>query len=185
MLTTLIKFEKKNLFKNFVLNQKLVLNFTLKKNLTFLVFQNSNSYLLPIKKKKSSSLPIQLKRSFFSFFQTDNSLKLIFEVKSFQKDVIQAKRPVILYCYFFGNSTTYIKLPPLVNRFTKEIGQGEIALANLNIEKDEALFDKLNIKNLPFMQIYYQGQVIDELIGVTDEEIIRNFFQKAKNLVKE
>jgi putative thioredoxin len=69
-------------------------------------------------------------------------------------------------------------LIPLLEKLANEY-QGAFILAKLNTEEQQALAMQFQIRSIPAVKLFYQGQLIDEFMGVLPEPDIRTFLARV------
>jgi putative thioredoxin len=68
-------------------------------------------------------------------------------------------------------------LSPLLERLTAE-AQGSLRLARVNIDKNPNLAQMFNVRSIPTVKAFSQGQVAAEFVGLQPEERLRDFIAK-------
>jgi len=68
-------------------------------------------------------------------------------------------------------------LSPLLGRLTAE-AQGGLRLAKVNIDQNPNLAQMFNVRSIPTVKAFSQGQVVAEFVGLQPEERLRDFIAK-------
>ena len=69
-------------------------------------------------------------------------------------------------------------LIPILEKLANEY-QGKFILAKLNTEEQQALAMQFQIRSIPAVKLFYQGQLIDEFMGALPESEIRIFLERV------
>lgn len=68
-------------------------------------------------------------------------------------------------------------LMPLLARLTDEY-QGKFLLAKVNTDEQRTLATQFNIRSIPTVKLFKNGQVVDEMLGAQSESVIRTLIER-------
>jgi putative thioredoxin len=68
-------------------------------------------------------------------------------------------------------------LSPLLERLTSE-AEGGLRLAKVNVDQNPNLAQLFNVRSIPTVKAFSQGQVVGELVGLQPEERLREFITR-------
>jgi len=94
---------------------------------------------------------------------------------TFQKEVVESKRPVILD--FYADWCQPCKRLTPVLEATVMQARGAIKLVKINADKEEQLCQAFQIQSLPTVMALANGKVIDSFVGVPQRPQLQAFFQ--------
>ena len=91
------------------------------------------------------------------------------ESSNFETEVIKSEKKVLIdfYADWCGPCQ---KLSPIVDKFAKE--HNEIKVVRIDIDAQEDLADKYNIRSIPTLVVIENGEEINRVIGLVSEEKI-------------
>ena len=91
------------------------------------------------------------------------------ELSNFETEVIKSEKKVLIdfYADWCGPCQ---KLSPIVDKFAKE--HSEIKVVRIDIDAQEDLADRYNIRSIPTLVVIENGEEINRVIGLVSEEKI-------------
>ena len=91
------------------------------------------------------------------------------ESSNFETEVIKSEKKVLIdfYADWCGPCQ---KLSPIVDKFAKE--HNEIKVVRIDIDAQEELADRYNIRSIPTLVVIENGEEINRVIGLVSEEKI-------------
>ena len=91
------------------------------------------------------------------------------ESSNFETEVIKSEKKVLIdfYADWCGPCQ---KLSPIVDKFAKE--HSEIKVVRIDIDAQEDLADRYNIRSIPTLVVIENGEEINRVIGLVSEEKI-------------
>ncbi|MCU7936745.1 MAG: thioredoxin [Candidatus Thiodiazotropha sp. (ex Dulcina madagascariensis)] len=104
----------------------------------------------------------------------------VFEVtaENFQQLVLENSIHVPVLVDFWAEWCNPCKtLMPLLAKLADDY-QGKFLLAKVNTEQQQQLATHFQIRSIPSVKLFHQGQVVDEFMGVLPEPEIRRFLDK-------
>ena len=92
--------------------------------------------------------------------------------ESFEKDVLQAERPVILE--FWAPWCTYCRrLSPVLDRLAPQL-EGKADICKVNVDEQPELEERLEVSVIPTLFLYKNGEHGEKLVAPgSQEEILR------------
>lgn len=90
--------------------------------------------------------------------------------KNYDSEIIKSKRPVVTYFWAPWCKFCTIMTP----RFEKlsESFKGDVKFCKIDIEKNEKLAKKNNLKGIPTIILYHGSREVGRIMGVEDEEVL-------------
>ena len=102
-----------------------------------------------------------------------------FEVKDFQKDVIETSQQVPVLVDFWAEWCGPCKmLAPVLEKVAQE-ADGEWKLVKVDTEKHPDLADRFQISGIPNLKLFHHGKVVNELSGFVPEGELKRWLKES------
>jgi thioredoxin len=90
--------------------------------------------------------------------------------KNYKEEILASKRPAI--AYFWAPWCKFCSL--MTPRFEKiaDSFRGDVKFCRINIDKNEPLAKKNNLKGIPTIILYHGGREVGRIMGVEDEDVL-------------
>ena len=99
-------------------------------------------------------------------------------LQDFQQQVLEnsINKPVLVD-FWADWCQPCLALTPILEKLANEYA-GQFEVAKVNADQEQELAGHFGIKSLPTMKLFYQGEMVDERIGVVSEGDIRSMLDK-------
>lgn len=98
-------------------------------------------------------------------------MALDFTQDNFEKEVLQAKLPVLVD--FWAEWCPPCRLlAPVVEKLAKGY-KGKIKIGKLNVDENQAIAEKYQVMSIPTLIFFKEGKMVDKLLGAQPEEVIK------------
>src|SRR5438552_18165568 len=102
----------------------------------------------------------------------DNSATVNLDESNFDREVIQSDKPVIVD--FWAEWCGPCKMiTPLLDEVARE-KNGAVKVGKVNVDENQSLSLKYNIRDIPALLCYKDGQLRDQVTGVTSKKDLLN-----------
>lgn len=99
----------------------------------------------------------------------------IFTGQNWEKEVLNSNLPVMVD-FWAGWCKPCFMIAPLIEETAKEY-KGKIKVGKLNIDENPSIARKYNIRAIPTLLFFNEGEVVDRILGVVPKEIIEDKVQ--------
>lgn len=95
-----------------------------------------------------------------------------FNVANFETEVLESDVPVLVD--FYADWCGPCKMMgPVIERLAEEF-DGKIKIGKCNVDDNMSLADQYHVFNIPNMQLFKGGQVVDQIIGAQSADSLRD-----------
>ena len=102
----------------------------------------------------------------------DNSATVNLDESNFDREVIQSDKPVIVD--FWAERCGPCKMiAPLLDEVARE-KNGAVKVGKVNVDENQSLSFKYNIRAIPALLFFKNGQLRDQVTGVTSKKDLLN-----------
>jgi len=100
------------------------------------------------------------------------SIKIISE-ESFNKDVIESKTPVLVDFWAEWCGPCKV-IGPILEEISEE-EKDEIIIGKINVDENQNIAAKYNVRGIPTLIIFNKGNLIDTMVGVASKASIKDW----------
>ena len=100
------------------------------------------------------------------------SIKII-SGDSFNKDVIQSKTPVLIDFWAEWCGPCKV-IGPILEEISEE-EQDKIIIGKINVDENQEIAAKYNVRGIPTLIIFNKGNLIDTMVGVASKASIKDW----------
>lgn len=97
--------------------------------------------------------------------------------ESFEEDVLNSGLPVLIdfYATWCGPCRS---MEPILEDVAQEM-QGKAVLCKIDVDENDELANRFGIRSVPTMLIFFKGEVVERIIGITAK---REILEKLNNI---
>ena len=105
----------------------------------------------------------------------ENSATVTLDDSNFEKEVTQSTQPVLVD--FWAEWCGPCKMiAPLLDEIAKEKA-GSVKVAKVNVDENQSLSMKYNVRAIPALLFFKNGQLRDQIIGMTSKKDLLGRFE--------
>ncbi len=98
--------------------------------------------------------------------------------KNFEKEVIEKSKIIPVVVDFWADWCGPCKmLGPIMEKLAKR-DDGKFILAKLNVQENQSMADRYEIRSIPCVKMFKNGKMVDEFIGALPELDINEWLDK-------
>ena len=102
----------------------------------------------------------------------EESMEYQFNEGNFEKEVLESEVPVLVD--FFAEWCGPCKMMgPVIAKLAEEF-DGKMKIGKCNVDDNMDLAEQYRVSSIPNMQIFKNGQVVDQIIGAQSESALRD-----------
>ena len=102
----------------------------------------------------------------------EESMEYQFNEDNFEKEVLESEVPVLVD--FFAEWCGPCKMMgPVIAKLAEEF-DGKMKIGKCNVDDNMDLAEQYRVSSIPNMQIFKNGQVVDQIIGAQSESALRD-----------
>src|SRR4030088_2390467 len=98
----------------------------------------------------------------------DNSVTVTIDEANFELEVTKSDKPVIVDCWAEWCGPCKM-IAPLLDEIAKEKA-GAVKVAKVNVDENQSLSFKYNIRAIPSLLFFKNGQLRDQVTGMTSKK---------------
>src|SRR6266576_6609919 len=98
----------------------------------------------------------------------DNSATITLDESNFDREVNQSDKPVIVDCWAEWCGPCKM-IAPLLDEIAKEKAES-VKVAKVNVDENQSLSSKFNIRAIPSLLFFKNGQLRDQITGMTSKK---------------
>jgi thioredoxin 1 len=99
-----------------------------------------------------------------------------FTDQNFEQEVLKSDKPVLVDFWAPWCGPCQV-MGPIVEELAKEMGD-KIKIGKLDVEKNEAIAEKLGIMSIPTLKVFKGGKEVKEFIGLQSKETLKGELEK-------
>jgi thioredoxin 1 len=101
-----------------------------------------------------------------------------FTTAGFESEVLQSEKPVLIdfWAPLCGPCRA---LAPVIEKVAAEY-EGKVIVGKLNVDEESAIAAKYSIMSIPTMLLFVKGQVVEQIVGLTTIEKIKEKLNTIK-----
>ena len=101
---------------------------------------------------------------------------IILTDKSFKKEVIESKLPVLVDFYADWCGPCQMQ-GPIIDELAGSVG-GKAKIFKVNVDDNNDLASQYGIMSIPALKVFKDGEVVEEMVGVHDKKALMEIIEK-------
>ncbi len=106
-------------------------------------------------------------------------MEIILNANNFNEEVLRSKIPILVDFWAQWCGPCHI-IAPMLSELAKEY-EGRLSIGKLNVDENQEISSKFQIRSIPNLKLFKNGQVVEEIVGVQPKNEILKQLQKYLN----
>lgn len=103
---------------------------------------------------------------------------------NFEEEVLNLKNTVVAVDFWAPWCGPCQMMTPMIEEIAKQYqGNDKIKIGKLNIDENPGVAEKYQIRSIPTIKLFFNGEIIDELIGAVPKEKIIECIERSLHSV--
>lgn len=139
--------------------------------------------VVPLNKSGPSSFLKQSNMNYITLFGKRNfsttGSKFVFDVTDddFEEKVLKSQIPIIIDLHADWCGPCKLLGPSLEKAVNSH--NGKVAMAKVDVDKNEGLSQKLRVQSLPTVMAVHKGKLLEQFVGMQPENVVNEFVQRV------
>jgi thioredoxin 1 len=101
---------------------------------------------------------------------------VVFNEQNFEQEVLKSDRPVLVD--FWAEWCAPCRMMSPAVDATAEALAGRAKVGKLNVDENQSLASRYNIRSIPTLLLFKNGQVQEQLVGATSKDVLTRLLEK-------
>ncbi|WP_434310376.1 thioredoxin [Hominifimenecus sp. rT4P-3] len=101
----------------------------------------------------------------------------VFTDGNFEEEVLKSDKPVLVD--FYADWCGPCKMMAPVLETLSNQYEGKIVIGKLNVDENSETASRYQVRSIPYMVLFQNGQVVDSLLGLTPAESVEAVLKKV------
>ncbi len=98
--------------------------------------------------------------------------------ENFQEKVIEQSKKVPVVVDFWASwCSPCLMLGPILEKVAKDY-EGKFVLAKVNVSESQMMAGKYEVRSIPNVKLFKNGEAVDEFVGALPEEAVKEWLDK-------